>query len=142
LKSVEETPAGRIYQSQEMKMDIKQKLDQLAELQAQKEYLALQKQALIDSVLTAEIKAKLAEIDAEFAPQSEAVDTNIDALTTEIKADVIQAGTSVKGTHCHAIYTKGRVSWDSKMLEGMAILIPQINDAKKTGEPSVSIRKI
>jgi hypothetical protein len=125
-----------------MKMDIKQKLDQLAELQASLEIIRMNKQAAIDMVITPELKARLAEIDTQFDPSNDVIETGIDALITEIKADVIQAGASVKGTHCHAIYTKGRVSWDSKMLEGMAILIPQINDAKKTGEPSVSIRKI
>jgi hypothetical protein len=38
---------------------ISQKLDQLANYQAQKDYFALQKQELIDQFLTPEIKARL-----------------------------------------------------------------------------------
>ncbi|CAK0771531.1 hypothetical protein CCP3SC15_4350001 [Gammaproteobacteria bacterium] len=40
-----------------------------------------------------------------------------------------------------AVYTKGRVSWDSKKLDGMMILVPELASARKEGEPSVSIRK-
>jgi len=123
-------------------MDIQQKLDRLAELQAKRILLDANRQELVNQVFTPEIQARITEIDVEFSSLFNAADAAINALTDEIKTDVIQAGASVKGAHLHAIYTKGRVSWDSKMLEGMAILIPQINDAKKTGEPSVSIRKI
>ncbi len=123
-------------------MNTQQKLDQLAELQAQAEYLALQKQALIDAVLTAEIKAKLAEIEAEFAPGAETVAANIATLTTEVKADVIAAGSTVKGAHLQAVFSKGRVSWDTKALDGYAAAHPEITPFRKEGEPSVSIRKV
>jgi phage host-nuclease inhibitor protein Gam len=117
-------------------------LNRLAEYQAQRTVAELDKQALVDSVLTPEIKAKLAEIDAEFADKVAAVDQNIAELTAQIKEAVIQNGSSVKGTHLQAVYTKGRVSWNTKLLEGLAMVIPQVNEAKIIGEPSVSIRKI
>ena len=123
-------------------MNTQQKLDQLAELQAQQDYLALKKQELIDAVLTAEIKAKLSEIEAEFAPGAEAVAANIAAMTTEVKADVIAAGSTVKGAHLQAVFSKGRVSWDTKALDGYAAAHPEITPFRKEGEPSVSIRKV
>ena len=43
--------------------EIKQKLDQLAEHYARRDNISLEKQVLVDEILTAEIKAKLAEID-------------------------------------------------------------------------------
>ena len=123
-------------------MNTQQKLDQLAKLQAQQEYLALKKQELIDAVMTAEIKAKLAEIEAEFAPGAETVAANIATLTTEVKADVIAAGSTVKGAHLQAVFSKGRVSWDTKALDGYAAAHPEITPFRKEGEPSVSIRKV
>jgi len=121
---------------------ISQLLDQLAEYQAQKDAISLKKQDLIDSILTAEIKAKLTEIEAEFSIQSEGVDTNISELTNKIKTEVIAHGESVKGTYLHAVYAKGRVSWNTEKLDGLMLAFPQLKEARKEGEPSVSIRKI
>jgi phage host-nuclease inhibitor protein Gam len=117
-------------------------LDTLAEYQAQRDVMELEAQSLKDTILTPEIKAQLAAIDAEFADKSAAVDANIAALTEQIKAAVVAGGATVKGAHLQAVYTKGRVSWDSKILDGLAMVIPQIAEARKVGDPSVSIRKV
>lgn len=117
------------------------KLNQLDEFQAQKMILDLDKQAMIDKILTPEIKQAIADIEAEFAGKSEAVDENIEALTAEIKADVLAGGATVKGAHMMAVYAKGRVSWDTKALDGVVVLHPELAQFRKEGEPSVSIRK-
>lgn len=123
-------------------MSVQEKLDRLAELQARRTLLDISRQELINQVITPEIQARITEIDIEFSGQFNAADAAINALTDEIKADVIQAGESIKGAHLHAIYTKGRVSWDSKMLEGLMMVFPKLEEARKVGDPSVSIRKI
>ena len=123
-------------------MNTKEMLDKLAEYQAQRTIAEMDKQALIDSVLTPEIKAKLADIEAEFADKVGAVDQNINDLTAQVKQAVISDGQTVKGNYLQAVYMKGRVSWDTKTLEGLAIVMPKLLDAKKEGEPSVSIRKV
>jgi hypothetical protein len=123
-------------------MSEKELLDHLAELQAQRTLAELDKQVLIDSVLTPEIKAKLSDIDAEFADKVEVVDARIAEATNNIKQAIIRLGETVKGEHLQAVYMKGRVSWDTKTLDGLAIVMPQLNQARKEGEPSVSIRKV
>jgi hypothetical protein len=123
-------------------MNTSEKLDQLSDYQAQRDLIAIRKQELVDTIYTPEIKAKLAEIDTEFQTQYEGVDANIAKLTDEIKADVIKDGATVKGTNLMAVFSKGRVTWDGKKLDGMMSLIPQLKDARKEGEPSVSIRKV
>lgn len=45
---------------------IKNKLNMLSELKSQQDDLALQKQALIDRVITPQLKAEIAEIESEF----------------------------------------------------------------------------
>jgi len=102
----------------------------------------LEEEDLID--YTPEIKAKLQEIDAEFATQYEGVDANIAAITEAIKADVLTHGATVKGQHLMAVYAKGREGgWDGAKLKGFAMAHPEILAAKKPdGEPTVSIRKI
>src|SRR5574343_1878758 len=116
-------------------MDIREKLDRLAELQASLEVIRMNKQATIDAVITPEIKARLDKIEAEYTQTSEAIQAGIESLTNEIKDEVITAGASVKGTHLHAIYAKGRVSWDSKILEGLMMVFPKLEEARKVGDP-------
>lgn len=121
---------------------IETKLDELSELYAQRDLSTMDKQHMIDSVLTDEIKAKIAEIEIEFSGKGEAVSEKIAELEAEVKELVKSAGASVKGQFLHAVYTKGRVSWDTKTLDGLAIAIPELTQARKEGEPSVSLRKI
>ena len=121
---------------------IEQKLDELSELYAQRDLSTMDKQRLIDEVLTAEIKAKIAEIEAEFAGKSETVIEKIEALENQVKELVKEKGASVKGQFLHAVFAKGRVSWDTKTLDGLMIAIPELGQARKQGEPSVSLRKI
>ena len=123
-------------------MNTKEMLDTLAEYQYERDVAAMQKQELIDNVLTPEIKAKIADIEAEFRLTTATVDEKIADLTEQVKQAVIAEGQSVKGNYLHAVYNKGRISWDSKTLDGLAMVIPDILKARKEGEPSISIRRI
>lgn len=122
--------------------EIKIKLDVLAEHQAQRDAVALQKQALIDEILTAELKAQLAEIDAEFADKASVVTKKITDLEAKIRENIALHGASVKGQYLHAVWVKGRVSWDNKAMDGYAVDHPEILFMRKEGDPSVSIRKV
>lgn len=134
-------------------MNTVEKLNQLDEFQSQKALIDLDKQKLIDDLYNRlytpevrkaldDIKTAEADINAEFALKSEAVDENIAKLTGEIRADVIASGATVKGDHMMAVWSKGRVSWDTKALDGVVALHPELAQFRKEGEPSVSIRKI
>lgn len=121
--------------------DIASKLNQLADLHAQKDSLASAKQALIDKALPPEAKARLAEIEAEFENKDEAADANIATLEATIKAEVLAGAESVKGAHYQAVWNKGRQSWDDKGLTAYAESHPEVMQFRKQGEPSVTIRK-
>lgn len=123
-------------------MITKLKLDRLAELRAQKDLLRIEKQKLVESVLTPEIKTQLAEIDAEFDPQFESVDSKASEIEARIKEEVVAHGETIKGTALQAVYSKGRISWDSRGLNGYLVDHPELNQFKKQGKPSISIRKI
>jgi hypothetical protein len=122
--------------------EIKQLLDKLADLYSAKDAIMLQKQDLIDSILTPEIKAKIAEIDAEFADKASVVVDTIAALEAESKTAVLELGTTVKGAYLQAVWNKGRVSWDTKSLDGYMAAHPELSQFRKVGEASVSLRKI
>lgn len=122
-------------------MNTIEKLNQLAEMYARRDAERLAYEELRNKIIPQEIKEQLAEIDAEYAGSQEAVNNNIQALETEIKTEVASVGSSVKGDHIQAVYTKGRVSWDTKALDGYATAHPEIAQFRKVGEPSVAIRK-
>lgn len=122
-------------------LGIAEKLKRLQEFYTQREALEAEKQTLVDQVLTPEIRKRLEDIDAEFASKAEAVDANLAALEAEIKAEVLAHGESVKGEGIQAVWSKGRMTWDSKGLSTFAESHPEILEFQKTGEPSVSIRR-
>lgn len=117
-------------------------LDLLAEYQSQHDILRLDKEALIADVIPDEVKAKIAEIEAEFADKIEIVNENISGIEATIKHEVADYGKTIKGTRLMAVWSKGRTSWDTKALEGYGAAHPEILTFCKVGEPSVSIRKI
>ncbi len=119
---------------------IQQKLDALDDLNMQAECLRIDYEEKRKAILAA-VQADLDALDAEYQPLKDTVSANITALEAEIKSDVLEHGETVKGAHVMAVYVNGRVSWDTKKLDGMMSLIPQLADARKQGEPSVQIRK-
>ena len=125
-----------------MTIELSEKLDQLANFQAQRDVLELQKKELMDQILPPEVKARLEEIEAEFSPRKEAVEANITTLEAEIKDEVLRHGQTVKGTFLRVVYHAGRISWDNKALATYAQSRPEILKFRKQGEPYVSITKV
>jgi len=117
-------------------------LDYLYDLKAALSVIEMDKQAVIDTVLTPEIREKLAEIDTEFSFQKKAVQDSIDQAEIEIKEAVKEAGETIRGKFLMAVYNKGRVSWDTKSLDGYAAAHPEVAQFRKVGDPSISIRTI
>jgi len=122
-------------------LPIGQKLDRLAEFHRLREALDRDQQALIDQVLTPEVRARLEEIEAEFAQKVKAAEASVQTLEEEIKAETLQHGESVRGAAFQAVWTKGRQSWDGKGLTTYSESHPDILQFRKEGEPSVAIRR-
>lgn len=89
-----------------------------------------------------DVAARKAEIEAEFSGAVRAVDENIKKLEAEIKADTKCAGKSVKGKFFHAVYVKGRVTWNTDKMEAWVVDHPFLLSARKEGDPSITLRKI
>jgi len=109
-------------------VEIRQRLESLDELRAQR------------TLLVADIQAQITELTAERDMLSLDLDEAINALTKDIKDAVLTHGASVKAVHLHAVWSKPRTSWDTKALNGYAVAHPEILEFRKTGRPSVSIR--
>jgi hypothetical protein len=125
-----------------MPPDTKEKLDRLANFQAERDYLQLKKKELIDQTIPPEIKARLEEIELEFAAQLAAVDENLKLLEEEIRFEILTHGESVRGEFLVAQWCKGHVSWDTKSLDDYAVDHPEIKRFRKEGAPYTQIRKV
>ena len=122
-------------------MNTIEKLDRLAEIQAHQTVLGMDYDEKRRSI-QATIQSELDALDAEYQPLKNNLSEQSSALEAEIKQETLVTGATIHGAHMMAVWAKGRVSWDSKQLEGMIAIIPQIAAARKEGEPSVSLRKV
>ena len=122
-------------------MDIYGKIEKFSELGFAIDAVSQEKQALIDQVLTPEIKEKLAEIDAEFDPKAEDILQQKSMLEAEIKQEILEAGRTIKGTYHSFVWSKPSVSRDTKALYGYAAAHPEIQVFRSEGSASVSVRK-
>ena len=121
--------------------DIYTKIERYSDIGVGIDLVSQEKASLIDEVLTPEIKEKLAEIDAEFEPKIEQLLQEKSQLEAEIKDEVLNAGRTIKGTYHSFVWSKPRVSWDTKALDGYALAHPEIAQFRKPGKPSVSVRR-
>jgi len=88
------------------------------------------------------IEQRKSEIEAEFNGKADDVEANIKKLEAEIKADVKATGASVKGKYFHAVYVKGRVTWNTDKMDAWLVDHPFLKEARKEGEPSITLRKV
>ena len=86
------------------------------------------------------VQAELDALDEEFAPLLAAAEARIESLKEEIKGDVLEHGASVRGGRFHAVFTRGRITWDTHQLAAYAEEHPEVNDFRREGSPSVSLR--
>lgn len=133
-------------------MTTEQKLDQISEFDAQRVLLnqdyankvaeiMLPVQAQIDALM-ASVQPALNDLDAEYKPKMTAIDVNKASLEAEVRSETISAGKTVKGQYIQCVYSSPRVTWDSKQLDGLMIVLPQLAQARKVGEPSTSFRAV
>ena len=89
-----------------------------------------------------DVANRKAEIEAEFIGAANAVDENIRKLEIEIKIDTERLGKTVKGKYFMAVYNKGRITWNTAMMEAWINDHPFLKQARKEGKPSISLRHI
>jgi len=123
-------------------MNTQELLEQLTDAYARRDLLNIDKEQARDDAIPEEVEAALADIDLRFSPKLEILDNLIGRLEAQANESVLSEGKTVNGGSLQAVFTKGRVSWDSKKLDGMMIIIPELSQARKQGDPSVSIRKV
>jgi len=122
-------------------VDIVKELDRLADL---KDELAARHAAkdLARKEVLVKVQTELDTLDFAYADPIAALLSEADTLEAEIKDAVLTLGKSVKATRLQMAWAKGRVSWDTKGIEGLAKVYPVLLDFRKEGPPSVSLRAV
>lgn len=119
-------------------MDMQTLLQNYEEAVARRDVLQLE-HALAREHVLAPVQAALDTLDAEHAPRlAEAADL-VQQLEEAVREAVLAAGQSARGQRVKCTYVAGRVTWDSKLLEGMMIVFPDLAKARREGKPSVRI---
>ena len=118
-----------------------EKIDQLFQLIEDKNNLKEQQKQAIASILSPEQKKKIEEISLAFFHREQSLEIEMNFLEEQVKNEVLQKKESTSGVFLQAIFNRGRVSWDSKKLDGFSVLHPEILNFRKAGKPFVSIRK-
>lgn len=121
--------------------DIREKLEELAEVRAAAEVTRLDYEARRAEILKA-IQAELDALEAEYQPLLDRAEERAAELEIEVKQAVIAHGASVKGSAYQVVYVRGRVAWDNKALDGYAEAHPEILLFRREGAPSASLRTL
>lgn len=109
---------------------------------AQRDQLILDMQAKCDDLIPQEIKDQIEDVKFEIMPDIELLNVEILAYETKLREYVLAVGKTLANQHHMFMWSKGRVSWDTKSLEGYAKAHPELLVFRKTGQPSVSVRKV
>jgi len=123
-----------------MTNQIAKHLDELAKARLERDELADEIEAMINSVIPPEVQERIDAIRAELAPNMDSLNETISNMESNIKEQVLLAGETVKGSVLQAVYNKGRTSWDNKALDGYAKAHPELLEFRSEGKPYVSIR--
>jgi hypothetical protein len=119
-------------------------IEKYADLVERLDMLTKNHTELRDKLIPDEVKLALADLDAEYNPMIETVQTELATIKAQIEQTVLEQGSTLKGSRFMATWNKGRDGgWDSKKLEGYAMVHPEIMGAKKPdGQPTVSFRQV
>jgi hypothetical protein len=122
--------------------DLTTRLNELHKARTELDMILIKKNEMIDSVTPAEVKLKILDVKAELDPVIAGTEKHIAKLESDIKADVIGLGKTATGENLQAVYNKGRVSWNTSALDGLAVSMPELAKFKKEGDPYVTIKRL
>jgi hypothetical protein len=122
--------------------DLQNALDDLQHFYNELENLKMEMDDSVMELIPDDVFRKIEIIKAQYATKINRQKSIIEANELAIKELITHHGKSIKGNTLHAVYSNGRVTWDTKGLNGYMVAHPEIEAFRKVGSPSVSIRKV
>ena len=123
-------------------MEANEALDRYSELVKQEEEARKTLEFELEALIPKQLRDRMLEIRAEREPQLQSLQAQRSELEDKLKEYVLQVGETLKGKEHMFVFSKGRVSWDTKSLEGYVKAHPELLVFRSEGKPSVSIRKV
>ena len=123
-------------------INIQESLQEVLEIREQLERLDAENAKAVDLITPKETRTRLEQQAIEHDKNTAAARERLAQVEGRIKVGVVALGSTVKHDGIQAVFVKGRVSWDSKKLDGLALVVAEVKECRKTGAPSVSIRKV
>lgn len=99
-------------------------------------------EAAILATIPDEIRLALEEVAEARRVATVTTNEALDSATGRLKEAVVALGQSVKGPAFQAVYSPGRVTWDTKALEGVLLAYPALAALRQSGTPTVSLRAV
>lgn len=87
-------------------------------------------------------RIRLNEIEARRLEAIARLQPIIEQVEKTIETGALKNAHTVKGSFLQAVYYAGRVTWDSKGLDGFAVTYPKIKRFRKVGRPYIVIRPV
>lgn len=95
-------------------------LQQLEELYAMRDAIELDKMAKREQIIPVEIQHELEALEIEYEGKEAKLAERINELESSLKADVLDAGKTLQGSHLQVIYRPGGKSVSAKDLLALA----------------------
>lgn len=128
-----------------MSVSIEVHLDYLASAKEAVEELKQERNNALDvlfSSIPVELQQAIEDAKANYLERITNAEGIVSQMEATVKKLVVDKGATVKGDKLQAVYAAGRISWDSKGLQGYAAAVPDLWQFAKQGEPSVTIREV
>lgn len=119
---------------------VEYELEKLYGLERTLEKLDAERVEKIESLIPAEIRSDISDLNEEYGGVLDNIRKNIAAIREKIITLTLEKGETVKTQNMYAVYRNGRKSWDSKRLERLAKKYPDIANCCEIGAPIVAIQ--
>lgn len=123
-------------------MKIEQLIRELEDARGRLDMVVAEYETIRDMAVPADVKQALREIDEEWGDTIAAAKESYAKAEAAAKQAVAENGKTAKGQFLQVVYTKPRVSWDAKALDGFAVNHPELFAFRKEGKAGASVRVI
>lgn len=114
-------------------------LEEVAVARAEAAAVTREYEARHEAIL-APIKARLEALEAEYAPRLQATRDEVTRAEAAARAAVLAHGATVKHAGLQAVWSRPRVTWDSRGLNEYVQTHPELLPFRRVGKPTVSLR--
>tara|TARA_R110000824_G_scaffold63494_1_gene166862 strand:- start:1667 stop:2053 length:387 start_codon:yes stop_codon:yes gene_type:complete len=121
--------------------DIRESLQAINDLRGTLEAYESENRRVVDLITPQEVTERLEHQATRHEQKTASAREALANLEAHVKAGVLTLGSSIRHDDLQAVYSRGRVKWDTAKLDGLMLAIPNIRECRNVGRPYVSIRE-